>query len=184
MHRFDAYSSSIGQRAFGKHAVPPIGLGVHLSVTTPVPATEMISVVEAAPATVVATAPTVLRRPLRRLADRSRPPTPEGSQPPFGWGNVATPIRSITGRPSLAPSSSTRCPIGSPCGSPSPAGGHRVYHVALRKQRGLGPASTPVARQLRRMSSEHPGLATYLLVQANSTLGLSYVTTLGAVHLG
>src|SRR5262249_42713071 len=31
--------------------------------------------------------------------------------------------------------------------------------------RGLGRASTPVARQLRRVSSEHPDLATYLLVQ-------------------
>jgi len=50
--------------------------------------------------------------------------------------------------------------------------------------RGLGPASTPVARQLRRVSSEHPDLATYLLVQANSTLGLFFVTTLTAVHLG
>jgi hypothetical protein len=39
---FTAYGSSIGQRAFGKHAVSPIGLGVHLSVPTPVPATERI----------------------------------------------------------------------------------------------------------------------------------------------
>jgi len=31
---------------------------------------------------------------------------------------------------------------------------------------GLGPASTPVARHLRRGSSETPDLATYLLVQA------------------
>src|SRR5262249_31438694 len=38
---FAAYSSSIGQRALGKHAAPPIGPGVRLSVTAPVPATEM-----------------------------------------------------------------------------------------------------------------------------------------------
>src|SRR5262249_31213945 len=36
----------------------------------------------------------------------------------------------------------------------------------------LGPASTPVARRLRRVSSEHPGLATYLLVQAYQHLWL------------
>ena len=35
-----------------------------------------------------------------------------------------------------------------------------------RNLHGLGPASTPVARQLRRRSSEPPDLATYLLVQA------------------
>ena len=47
-----------------------------------------------------------------------------------------------------------------------PEGGLRAYHVAPLKPRGLGPASTPVARRLRRVSSEHPNLATYLLVQA------------------
>src|SRR5262249_5819967 len=97
----------------------------------------------------------------RRLAVLSRPPTPEGSLPPFGWGNVATPIRPLTGRPWLAPSSCTRSPIGSPCGLLSPRGGLRAYHVALLNPGGLGPASTPVARQLRRVSSEHPSLATY-----------------------
>jgi hypothetical protein len=93
-----------------------IGLEVNLGVTTAVPATEMTSMAEAAPAKVLTTSPTVLRRLLRRFADDSRPSTPEGSLPPFGWGDVATPIRPITGRLSLAPSSFTRCPIGSPCG--------------------------------------------------------------------
>jgi len=51
-------------------------------------------------------------------------------------------------------------------------GGLRAYHVALKRPRGLGPASTPVARRLRRVSSEHPVLATYLLVQAIQHLGL------------
>ena len=66
----------------------PNGLGVNLSVTTAVPATEMTSVAAVAPAKVVATLPTVLHHSLRRLADGSRPPTPEGSLAPFGWGSV------------------------------------------------------------------------------------------------
>jgi hypothetical protein len=48
----------------------------------------------------------------RRLADCSRPSTPEGSLPGFPWGDVATPIRPTTGRRSLPPSSSTRSPVG------------------------------------------------------------------------
>src|SRR5262249_28063012 len=43
---------------------------------------------------------------------------------------------------------------------------------AAETMRGLGPASTPVARHLRRMSSEHPDLATYPLVQADQHLWL------------
>ena len=43
---------------------------------------------EAAPARVVTTPPTCLRRFLRRFADRSRPPTPEGSLPGFPWSDV------------------------------------------------------------------------------------------------
>ncbi len=39
---FNAYGSSLRQRAFSKHAVGPIGLGVHLGVNTAVPATELI----------------------------------------------------------------------------------------------------------------------------------------------
>jgi hypothetical protein len=80
----------------------------------------------------------------------------------------ATPIRAITARHSLPPSSSTRCPVGLPCGWRSPPpwctgrGGQRAYHVASLKPRGLGPASTPVARHLRRVSSKYPDLATHL----------------------
>ena len=84
----------------------------------------------------------------------------------------STPIRPITGRRSLAPPSFTRSPIGSSYDSLSLAGGLRAYHVAPLKPRGLGPASAPVARHLRRVSSEHPGLATYRLVQACQHLGL------------
>src|SRR5262249_20852834 len=89
------------------------------------------------------------------------------------WRCRSTPVRPITGRRSLPPSSSTRSPVGSPCGSLSLTGGLRAYHVAsLKPWRGLGPASTPVARHLRRVSSEHPALATHLLVQACQHLGL------------
>src|SRR5262249_46875934 len=78
-----------------------------------------------------------------------------------------------TGRPSLAPPSFTRSPIGRPYDLPTQRGGLRAYHVApLKPERGLGPASTPVARHLRRASSEHPVLATYLLVQAYQHLWL------------
>jgi hypothetical protein len=89
----------------------------------------MTSVASVAPAKVVATSPTYLHYCLRRLADGSRAPTPEGSLPACAWGDVATPIRPATGRPSLAPPSFTRSPIGSPCGSLSLAGGLRAYHV-------------------------------------------------------
>jgi hypothetical protein len=132
---FDAYSSSIRQRFLPERGCP-IGLGVNLSVIATGPATELTSVVQAAPAEVVATSPTVLLCLLRRLADGSRPPTPEGSGPAFAWSNLAigsTPIRPITGRRSLPPSSFTRSPIDSPCGSSSLAGGLRAYHVASRE---------------------------------------------------
>jgi hypothetical protein len=140
----------------------PLGLGANLSVTAAEPATELTTVAAVAPATALATAPTVLHHSLRRLADGSRPPTPEGSLPPFGWGDVTTPIRPVIGRRSLPPSSSARSPIGSSYDSLSLTGGLRAYHVAPLKRRGLGPASTPVAQHLRRRSSETPDLATYL----------------------
>src|SRR6516162_1437549 len=132
----------------------------------------MTAVAAVAPATAVTAAPTSLHHSLRRLADGSRPPTPEGSRPGFPWGDVTTPIRPATGRRSLPPSSSTRSPLGSPYGSLSPKGGLRAYRVAPPKPRGLGPASTPVARHLRRESSEPPDLATHLLVQACQHLWL------------
>jgi hypothetical protein len=43
----------------------------------------------AAPGRVIATRPTYLRRPLRRLRDDSHPPTPEGSLPACAWSDVA-----------------------------------------------------------------------------------------------
>jgi|SRR5215469_5132251 len=60
-----------------------------------------------------------------QLLRRSRAETPEGSQPAFAWGDLAgglTPIRSITERPSLPPSSPTRRPIGDPLAEGLPRG--------------------------------------------------------------
>jgi hypothetical protein len=92
-------------------------------------------------------------------------------------GDVATPIRSITDRPSLAPSSSTRRPVGVSretlsAGVACPVGERRVYHVPPLSPCGLGRASPPVVQQLRRGSSEPPDLTTYLLVQAIQHLAL------------
>ena len=53
-----------------------------------------------------------------------------------------------------------------------PKGRQRVYHVPQVYRDGLGRASSPVARQLRRESSEFPNLATYLLVPACQPLWL------------
>jgi hypothetical protein len=158
---------------FSQYAVACLGLEGNLHVTAAEPATEMMSVAAVAPAKAVTTSLTYRHHGLRRLADGSRTPTPEGSRLAFARGNVATPLRPITDRLSLPPSSCTHSPMGSPCGSLSPEGGLRAYHVApLKPPRGLGPASTPVARHLRRGSSETPDLATYLLVQAYQHLWL------------
>ena len=77
--------------------------------------------------------------PPSRLAVGSRPPTPGGSRLAFARGDVATPIRPITGRPSLPPPSFTRRPIGSPCGWPTLAGGRRAYHVASQESSWVRP---------------------------------------------
>jgi hypothetical protein len=52
---------------------------------------------------------------------------------PLSRGVTFSPVRPVTGRHSLSPSSFTRRPIGSPCGSLSRVGGRRAYHVASRK---------------------------------------------------
>jgi hypothetical protein len=71
--------------------------------------------------------------PLSRLTVGSHPPTPGGSQLAFARDDVSTPIRPVTGRPSLPPPSFTRRPVGSPCGWPTLAGGRRAYHVASQE---------------------------------------------------
>ena len=184
---FDAYSSSIRQRFLPERGCP-IGLGVNLSVIATGPATKLTSVVQAALAEVVATSPTVLLCLLRRLADGSRPPKPEGSGPAFAWSNLAigsTPIRPLTGRRSLPPSSFTRSPIDSPCGSSSLAGGLRAYHVASRKPAWVrfcldagGSSSAPDEG-----TASGPDHVPFWS-KPHSTFGLSFLTTLPAVHLG
>ena len=89
-----------------------------------------------------------------------------------GQDIAAAPIRSITERPLLSPSSFTRRLIGFSCESLSLAGRRRVYHVPPLSPCGLGRVSPPVARRLRWRSSEPPDLATYLLVQACQHLAL------------
>src|SRR6266566_7683320 len=59
---------------------------------------------------------------------------------PYG----VTPIRPITGRPSLFPFSFARNPIGRPCGWLSLSGGLRVFHVPYEYQDRVGSASAPV----------------------------------------
>jgi hypothetical protein len=149
--RFDASGSSMKQRTV-KHAVNLIGLEGHLHVTRTEPAPEMPRWWQPHQQ-----GPLQSRRHLcvaaqRRLAVLSRASTPEGSLPGFPWGDVATPIRSVTDRPWLPPSSFTRSPIGSPCGSLSLAGKLRAYHVPLMYPGGVGRISPPVVRHLRRAS--------------------------------
>jgi hypothetical protein len=107
----------------------PIGLGVNLDGTTTEPVTEDRRRPH------LRTLPSETDRLClpSRLAAGSRPPTPGGSRLAFARGHVATPIRPITGRPSLPPPSSTRRPIGLPYGWPTLAGGRRAYHVASRE---------------------------------------------------
>src|SRR5262249_1562033 len=79
---------------------------------------------------------------------------------------ATTPIRSITDRPSLPPSSFTRSPVGAPCGLLSRVGGLRAYHVPPMYPGGLGRISPPVVRHPRRVSSEHANLTTCLLARS------------------
>ena len=78
----------------------------------------------------------------------------------------STSIRPITGRHLLSPQSSARSPIGTPCGSLSPKGGLRVYHVPHQYPSGLGRVSRPVTRGLRQRSAKPLHLVTSLLGQA------------------
>jgi hypothetical protein len=61
----------------------------------------------------------------------------------------SVPIRSITERPSLSPSSFARNSFGSPCGLLSHLGELRVYHVPSEQQSAVGLAFTPVIQRLR-----------------------------------
>jgi hypothetical protein len=156
-----------------RHAVACLGLAGNLYVTAWEPTTEPS---EAAPARALRSADISALLPQVGLPTlHVRQHQREVSQLSLR-GHVLTPIRPVTDRPWLAPSSFTRRPIGSPCGSLSLAGRRRAYHVPPMSPCGLGRISPPVARHLRRGSSEPPVLTTYLLVQAyqHLALGITY----------
>ena len=159
----------------------PIGLGVNLDVTTAGPATEIRRRLH------LRTLPseTDLLCPPSRSAVGSRPPTPGGSRLAFARGDVSTPIRPITGRPSLPPPSSTRRPIGSPCGWPTLAGGRRASHVASQESSWVRPRldAGGTSSAPDEFAASGPGhLPSWS--EPLSTFGSSLFTTLAAVHLG
>jgi hypothetical protein len=101
-------------------------------------------------------------------------------------GRNSPSIRPITGRPSLAPSSFPRCPIGLPCGSLSRSqGGQRGYFVHLVDRRGLGRASRPVALHPRQRSVEAsvPGHIPFWF-RPVSIFGLSNITAFNSTSPG
>jgi hypothetical protein len=166
----------------------PLGLGINLSVTTAVPATERTRMAGAAPAKAITTSPTVLHHSLRRLADVSRPPTPEGSLPAFAWGDVASPLNPYPApyRPAFA-SSLVLYPqplrlilrLAFPCGRATglPRCVAQTAWVRSRLYAG-GPSSAP-----GEFGAPGPGHAPFWS-RPVSTFGLFSVTTLAAVHLG
>jgi hypothetical protein len=122
------------------------------------------------------TPPSYLRCFLKSVCSRFTYANTRGKSADFRRGMMlplgAIPIRPVTGRPSLAPSSFTRRPISISCEQLSLAGRRRAYHVPPLSPCGLGRASPPVVRRLRQRSSEPPDLTTYLLVQAIQHLAL------------
>jgi hypothetical protein len=154
---FDAYGSSIGQRLYGTRRGLPIGLGADLDGTTAEPATE----------------------------DRRGPhhgrcrPRQIGFAPRAGW--LSVPIRRHPGEVGSLSRGVISQPLSDPLRAglrflprPLPAAPSARLAAGLpsreddglttlhrRNPRGLGPALTPVALHLRRMSLQHPDLATY-----------------------
>jgi len=159
---FDARSSSIGQRTGESTRRPALAWRITWTVLRGSQHTEPL---EAAPASALHAADSSALLPqvgLPTVRVRQHPrevcPLAGGVLLPLG----ATPIRPITGRRSLAPSSFTHSPVGSPCGALSRTGGLRAYHVPLTSPSGLGRVSRPVARHLRQRTAEPLHLATYL----------------------
>jgi len=101
----------------------------------------------------------------------------------------STPIRPITGRPSLAPAPATRCPNRFAYAFLARRAGQRAYQVPYRYLNGLGRASRPVARHLRQGNAEPLHLATYpfgssLTASSASLLACRTSRPLPALHLG
>ena len=84
----------------------------------------------------------------------------------------APPIRTITARPSLSPSSSTQIAIRILYSIPTRVGAMRAYHVPQSSRDGLGPLWTPVAEMSTAGHWRDPAPATCLLAQACQQLWL------------
>ena len=100
-------------------------------------------------------------------------------------GDLATPIRPITGWHSLPPPSFTRRPVGSPCGWPTLAGGRRAYHVASQESSWVRPRldAGGTSSAPDELEASGPGHLPFWS-KPISTFGLSLLTTFAAVHLG
>jgi hypothetical protein len=114
---------------------------------------------------------------LDRLANLSRAERPDGSQLTFVGEDVALPIRLITRRPSLFPSSSTRRSVSSPYDERSRLGELRAYHVPHLYHDGEGSACSPVTRCLRQESQKPLCRSRTFWFKPVSIFGLSTVTT-------
>jgi len=188
---FDAYGSSIGQRTPEKHAVVRIGLEDDLYVTAREPTTEPS---EAAPARSITLPPTYLHCFLKSVCSRFTYANTRGKSAGFRRGMISPcgsiPIRPITDRPSLAPSSFTRRPIGASCeaaflmATDCHQKRRRAYHVPPLSPCGLGRASSPVVPQLRRRSSEPPDLTTCLFgPSVSASYACPWLRRFTALHL-
>ena len=113
---------------------------------------------------------------LDRLANLSRAERPDGSQLTFVREDVALPIRLITRRPSLFPSSSTRRSVGSSCDELSRLGELRAYHVPRLYHDGEGSACPPVTRCLRQESQKPLCRSRTFWFKPVSIFGLSSIT--------
>ena len=89
------------------------------------------------------------------LTGLPRAARPQGSRLPLGRDDVPTPLRALTARPSLAPSSFTRCRLSTSCEGPTQWDGDGLPTFRRCTKRGLGLASPPEERRLRAVSSEH-----------------------------
>src|SRR5262245_7266356 len=161
----------------------PIGLGVNLDVTATGPATEIGGG--------------------RTSEDRYDPADRSALPPEAGWlsvhgrqhpRDVSSLSRGVMSQPLSGPLQAGLRFLPRPL--PAAPSAHLTAGLPSREDdglttlhrrnpRGLGPALTPVALHLRRMSLQHPDLATYRFwSKPISTFGLSLFTTLTAVHLG
>jgi len=90
----------------------------------------------------------------------------------------STPIRPITGWPSLSPHSRTRRPMGVPCGTLSLVGGRRAYHVSPLRPDGVGSAYPPVVLSSTTGEAKAPVPTTVPVGSSlSASFGLFFLTT-------